>query len=91
MEVTCENAGDCKCSEAVHIFKFTYKKIDHWLPISSTHFSRGGQAFLFSVACNENGPVGGKVKVTGKVEGNISICVSPGECWKQTLSLEYQS
>ena len=90
-EVTCENAGDCKRSEAVHNLKFTYEKIDCWLPISSTHFSRGGQAFLFSVAGNAIGLMGGQVKVSGKVEGNIPYVLALENAEKQTLFLEYQS
>lgn len=44
---------------------FIYK-IKYWLTISSTLFSKGGQAFLLSVVDGEVGFMRGKVRVTGK-------------------------
>lgn len=79
-KVTCENTGDCKCREAMQNYKFTYEKIDHWLPISYTCFNRGGQAFLFSIVGNAIELMEGKVRVIGKIRGNPCICVSPREC-----------
>ena len=79
-KVTCENTGDCKYSEAVQNYELTYEKIDNWLLISYTCFSRNGQAFLFSIAGNAIELMEGKVRVIGKIGGKPSICVSPRKC-----------
>lgn len=68
-KVTHENAGNCKYSKALQ--KLWIYKINYWLTISSTLFSKGGQAFLLSVIDGKVGLMRGKVRVTGKWKATL--------------------